>query len=124
MTTFKTLFCGAALSLMTMVPTAAYASHPYGPQDAGRRFSDGSVVKCRKVEVRRSPTDSNRIAGTVAGAVIGGLLGNQVGAGDGKKVATVGGAVAGAAVGRHIEGKRQEAHGTRIVETRCERVYR
>jgi outer membrane lipoprotein SlyB len=31
--------------------------------------------------------------------------------------------VAGGAIGRNVQGKRQESTGDRVVETRCERVY-
>ncbi len=41
--------------------------------------------------------------GVVGGAVVGGLLGNQVGAGNGKNVATAVGAVGGAVAGNQIE---------------------
>lgn len=40
--------------------------------------------------------------GAITGAVVGGLLGNQVGGGDGKKLATVAGAVGGAYAGKNI----------------------
>ena len=56
--------------------------------------------------------------------MIGGLLGNQVGGGNGKKLATVAGAVAGGAAGRQIQGNSQQKNGDRVVERRCERVYR
>lgn len=105
--------------------TAAMAplhAQTYGPQDEGKRFSDGSRVVCKNVEVQRNSKDPNRIGGTVAGAVIGGVVGNQIGGGTGKKLATVGGAVAGGAVGRHVQGKSQENKGDRVVEKRCERV--
>jgi outer membrane lipoprotein SlyB len=102
---------------------SAMAQH-YGPEDEGRRFNDGSKVQCRNVEVQRNSKDPNRIAGTAAGAVIGGVLGNQIGGGNGRKIATVGGAVAGGAAGRALQGNRQEAKGDRVVEQRCERVYR
>lgn len=110
-----------ALALGAAAPVHAQT---YGPKDEGRRFDDGSRVKCKKVEVQRNSRDPNRIGGTVAGAVIGGLVGNQIGGGSGKKLATVGGAVAGGAIGRNVQGKRQESTGDRVVETRCERVYR
>jgi uncharacterized protein YcfJ len=44
----------------------------------------------------------NTTGGAVTGAVVGGLIGNQVGGGDGKKLATVAGAVGGAYVGKEI----------------------
>lgn len=112
------------LSLGLMSVMSAAAAQTYGPQDEGRRFSDGSKVECRNVEVQKNSRDPNRVAGTAIGAVVGGLLGNQVGSGNGKKVATVGGAVAGGAIGRKVQGNSQETKGDRIVERRCERVYR
>jgi uncharacterized protein YcfJ len=116
------LFCATVLVLSIGANAPAHAQ-TYGPQDEGKRFSDGSTVKCRKVEVQRNSSDPNRVGGTVAGAVIGGLIGNQVGGGSGKKLATVGGAVAGGAIGRNVQGKRQENNGNRVVETHCERVW-
>ncbi|QHG88219.1 glycine zipper 2TM domain-containing protein [Xanthomonas cucurbitae] len=93
----------------------------YTEADEGRKFSDGTRVRCRNVEVQQNSTDPNRIGGTLAGAAIGGLLGNQVGGGNGKKLATVAGAVAGGAAGRTIQGNRQQANGNRRVERVCER---
>ena len=107
-----------------MAMAQAQSSRHYGPEDEGRRFSDGSRVVCEKVEVQRSSSDPNRVAGTAVGAVIGGLVGNQIGDGKGRKLATVGGAVAGGAIGRKVQGDRQEARGDRVIETRCERVWR
>ena len=121
MNSIRTLACIGALTVLGS--TAAYAQS-YGPQDEGRRFNDGSRVVCQDVEVRRSASDPNRVGGTAAGAVIGGLVGNQIGSGSGRKIATVGGAVAGGAIGRNVQGNSQEARGDRVVETRCERVYR
>lgn len=91
----------------------------YHPRDEGRTFADGTRVICDDVEVARSSSDPNRIAGTATGAVIGGLVGNQIGDGDGRKLATAAGAVAGGAIGRNVQGNRQEARGERVVERRC-----
>lgn len=113
----------AAIALAASGSVFAQAT-VYGPQDEGRRFSDGSRVVCTEVEVRQAATDPNRIGGTAAGAVIGGLVGRQVGGGTGRDIATVGGAVAGGVIGRNVQGNRQEARGDRIVEQRCERVWR
>jgi len=122
MRSITTLFHAIVIALALGAAAPVHAQ-TYGPEDEGRRFDDGSRVKCKKVEVQRNSRDPNRIGGTVAGAVIGGLVGNQVGGGKGKKLATVGGAVAGGAIGRNVQGKRQESTGDRVVETRCERVY-
>ena len=60
---------------------------------------------CRDVEVvhQKQARDERRIAGTATGAVLGGLIGNQVGGGNGKKLATVVGAVAGGTSHGHRE---------------------
>jgi uncharacterized protein YcfJ len=101
----------------------AYAPPPraetYHPRDEGRTFADGTRVICDDVEVARSTSDPNRIAGTATGAVIGGLVGNQIGDGNGRKLATAAGAVAGGAIGRNVQGNQQEARGERVVERRC-----
>lgn len=114
---------GIALAVLAVAATPLAHAQTYGPEDDGRRFSDGSRVVCRNVEVRKAEGDPNRIAGTAAGAVIGGVLGHQVGGGRGRDLATVGGAIAGGAVGRKIQGDRQANRGDRVVEQRCERVY-
>ncbi|MEP6907060.1 MAG: glycine zipper 2TM domain-containing protein [Pseudoxanthomonas sp.] len=114
----------AMLCIGTLLFSVSALAQPYGPRDEGRRFNDGSKVVCKNVEVQRNSKDSNRILGTATGAVVGGLLGNQVGKGNGKKAATVGGAVAGGLIGRKVQGDSQQKKGDRVVERRCERVYR
>jgi outer membrane lipoprotein SlyB len=123
MKTFHSTTLMAALAVAASGSVYAQAT-VYGPEDEGRRFSDGSRVVCSDVEVRRADSDPNRIGGTAAGAVIGGLVGRQVGGGSGRDIATVGGAVAGGVIGRNVQGNQQEARGDRIVERRCERVWR
>ncbi|MFC6840852.1 glycine zipper 2TM domain-containing protein [Xanthomonas theicola] len=121
MNNLKSALCLTVLAVATAAAPLAQAQRHYGPEDAGRRFNDGTRVHCKKVAVQKNNTDPNRIGGTVAGAAIGGLLGNQVGKGDGKKLATIGGAVAGGATGRYIQGQRQQSNGNRVVETVCKR---
>lgn len=112
------------VGVLAVAGVQAQNHRAYGPQDEGRRFSDGSRVVCREVEVANDARDRNRIAGTAAGAVVGGLLGNQVGKGKGRKLAAVGGAVAGGMIGRGIQGRHQQKNGQRVMQTHCERVYR
>ena len=50
------------------------------------------------------PSQPN-VAGAIIGGVLGGVLGHQIGGGTGKTVATVGGAIAGTAVGANIAKK-------------------
>lgn len=79
---------------------------------------------CQDVAVQyQAPTrDPNRIAGTTIGAVVGGVLGNQVGGGDGRKLATVGGAVGGAFAGRAIQGRQQANNVEVVTERECRTV--
>ena len=79
---------------------------------------------CQDVTVQyQAPTrDPNRIAGTTIGAVVGGALGNQVGGGDGRKLATVGGAVGGAFAGRAIQGRQQANNIETVTEQQCRTV--
>lgn len=116
MKTVRLMMCVGLLG----VATTAMAQ-TYGPEDEGRRFNDGTRVVCKNVEVQKNSKDPNRIAGTATGAVIGGLIGNQIGGGNGKKLATVGGAVAGGAAGRTIQGNHQIDNGDRVVEKQCVR---
>ncbi|WP_115512595.1 glycine zipper 2TM domain-containing protein [Xanthomonas arboricola] len=111
----------ALMATSTFAQAQNYSQHRYTTADEGRRFNDGTRVRCKNVEVQKNSTDPNRIGGTLAGAAIGGLLGNQVGGGNGKKLATVAGAVAGGAAGRTIQGNLQQANGNRQVERVCER---
>lgn len=55
-------------------------------------------------ETRRGDTSG---VGAVGGAVVGGLLGNMVGGGNGRKLATVAGAVGGGYAGNEIEKNRK-----------------
>jgi uncharacterized protein YcfJ len=67
--------------------------------------------------------DEKRIAGAAIGAVIGGVLGNQVGSGDGKKLATAAGAVAGGYGGSKVQKRMQAGNTETVVQERCGTVY-
>lgn len=59
---------------------------------------------CEDVVVQeRLPERDGNVGGTVVGALIGGLVGNQVGDGNGRKLATVAGAVGGGFAGREVD---------------------
>lgn len=79
---------------------------------------------CKDVTVvhKAEPKDKHQIAGTAIGAVVGGAVGNQVGGGDGKKLATVAGAVAGGYAGKKIEEHQQNQNMVESTERRCETV--
>ncbi len=57
----------------------------------------GKIKQIETVSGHRSST-----GGLVAGALVGGVVGHQVGGGDGKKLATVAGALGGAYAGKKI----------------------
>jgi uncharacterized protein YcfJ len=73
------------------------------------------------VEKRREECFGDK-DGMVVGAVVGGLLGNQVGGGDGKKLATVAGAVGGAFAGREIDRRHTGGQKYTEVEQQCRTV--
>jgi len=60
------------------------------------------------------------VPGAVVGALIGGVLGHQVGSGRGNDVATVGGAVAGGAIGANVNRGGQSRYSPDV--QRCETV--
>lgn len=80
---------------------------------------------CENVTVqhRQPAADQNQLAGTAVGALVGGLLGNQIGAGNGRTLATVAGAAGGGYAGNRIEKNMQDSNVTTSVEQRCHVVY-
>ncbi len=83
----------------------------------------GTREVCEDVAVeRRQPERFGNKDGAVIGALAGALVGSQIGGGDGKKLATVAGAVGGGFAGREID--RRHVGGQRYtdVERRCSTV--
>lgn len=68
-------------------------------------YECGRVEAVNAVQTQAAPSG----LGMIAGGVVGGLLGNQVGGGNGKKVATVAGAVGGGYAGHEIERRTRTA---------------
>jgi uncharacterized protein YcfJ len=64
------------------------------------------VCTTQAVQVRQPERFGNK-DGAVVGAIVGSLIGNQVGGGDGRKLATVAGAVGGGYAGRNIDRRHQ-----------------
>lgn len=81
---------------------------------------------CKQVQIthRKPVKDENRIAGTLIGGLVGGALGNQVGGGNGKKIATVAGAVGGGYAGNQIQKNMQQKDSYTTSEQRCKTVTR
>ena len=90
-----------ALFLAGCVSSQSGQVYQRGHAQQAQRTEMGTVehVKFVKVEGTKSG------AGAIGGAVVGGILGNQVGGGSGKKLATLGGALAGGAGGAAAEEK-------------------
>lgn len=123
----KTITITAAGLLLAGVAFAAYKTGNFGPQYANvtsvmpikekqkvyadviavnaiTQATSGTKQVCNNqtVERRKQERYGNK-DGAILGVVVGGLVGNQVGGGDGKKLATVAGAVGGGFAGREID---------------------
>jgi uncharacterized protein YcfJ len=109
------------------LPMPAYDSRRRG----GERLFEANVTSARAVlatsgqrcwvereQVPQAQSNTN-VPAALAGALIGGILGHQVGGGSGKDIATVGGVIAGAALGANMG--RDNPAATQDVQ-RCENV--
>ncbi|MDZ4047440.1 MAG: glycine zipper 2TM domain-containing protein [Pseudoxanthomonas sp.] len=85
------------------------------------RTGSRQVCEDVAVEKRRAERFGDK-DGMVIGAVVGGLVGNQVGGGDGKKLATVAGAVGGAFAGREIDRRHVGGQKYTEIEQQCRTV--
>ena len=76
-------------------------SKTYRSTDAQRAMhvSYGTVLTVADVYIEKEQSP----VGTIVGAVVGGVVGSTIGDGDGRKLATAGGALAGAAIGSAAE---------------------
>jgi outer membrane lipoprotein SlyB len=101
-------------------PPAHHASHPAASYNAPVAqapvcHSCGHIVSITPVQQTAKPSG----LGIAGGAVLGGILGNQVGAGNGRTLATVAGAVGGGYAGNEVE-KRMHTTTTYHVHVRME----
>lgn len=69
-------------------------------------------------QIPQQRSSSNNLPGALIGAVIGGILGHQVGGGSGRDLATIGGVIAGGAIGNTVGRDGQPVTPARDVE-RC-----
>ncbi len=123
----KTIVITASGLLLAGVAFAAYKNGNFGPQyadvtsvtpitaqqkmygdviavDAITQATSGSKQVCENQTVQRRQSERyGNKDGAILGVVVGGLVGNQIGGGDGKKLATVAGAVGGGFAGREID---------------------
>jgi len=80
-----------------------------------------SRLSCRDEEVIYvQPQSKPRgYTGTILGAIFGGLIGNQIGSGDGRRIATSVGAIAGAYTGNRIQTKASSDNVFINTDRRC-----
>lgn len=111
-------FAGSALlvigGVVTTVGAVQAQNHPEAAQqfqsaEEGVRGIHGQVQQVRRLSNReQNGTQRGTInLGSIAGAVIGGALGNQVGSGNGQKLATAVGALAGGSFANRVADRQQ-----------------
>lgn len=78
--------------------------------------TQGTVTRVRNITIQND--SDNNIAGAAAaaaaGGVLGGVAGNAIGGGSGRRIATAGGAVAGALTGQAIQRNRSQINGVEL----------
>lgn len=94
-----------AAALMLSAPVLSGCSPQVGGTDyatsgaqGGYDVVYGTVVSVRTVKINNDSTASTAL-GTIGGGVVGGIIGNMFGGGHGKTLTTLGGVLAGAALG-------------------------
>jgi uncharacterized protein YcfJ len=96
---------------LAAAPLPASAA-PAAPAPAPRRVVEHKTVVhhtyAQQPAPAPAPAAQNSPLGMGIGAVVGGLLGNQVGSGNGRKLATIAGAVGGAYAGNEIAKRNQQ----------------
>ena len=68
---------------------------------AAQTVNFGTIIGANPVTVQGGNQPAS-VVGTVAGGLLGGLAGNEIGGGRGQDIATVAGAVGGAAIGNRV----------------------
>ncbi len=92
-----------------------------GMLSCGLALADSCKLDCGRVTAIDTQHREGQASGVgaVAGGVVGGLLGNQVGGGNGKTLATVGGLAGGAYVGHQME-KKSKAETVYVVSVKLD----
>lgn len=90
--------------LFTGCETTSQAGMVYSRSEAQTPLTVhyGTVIQVAQVQIAAEETGT----GAAIGAIVGGIIGSTIGGGDGKKLATTGGVIAGAAAGSAIEQNR------------------
>jgi len=93
---------GATTSVSPEAVKTTATTAPKAPQPVAQRGEAGVITAVVPLRTTEKPSG----AGALIGGVVGAAVGNQIGGGNGRKVATVVGAVGGAAAGHRIEKDR------------------
>lgn len=108
------LALSAAVVLAGCANSDSYSGDVYSANQAKtvQTVSYGTITATRAVRIQGGDEDS--LLGTVAGGVLGGVLGSAIGGGSGQDIATVAGAIGGAAVGMAAEDSLNQVDGVEI----------
>jgi outer membrane lipoprotein SlyB len=102
---------GAAAILSACAPTYSGDVYRRGETMRPQTVELGVVESTRLVRIEGPDTG----VGTVGGAVAGGALGNMAGGGSGRIAATIGGAILGGIVGNAAEREANKANGVEVM---------
>lgn len=127
----KSMIVGSVLGAIAVAGASTWAMLDRGPKFA-EVLSVETVTEtintprqeCQDVVVthQKPVEDKHQVTGTLLGAVVGGVLGKQVGGGNGKKLATAAGAVAGGYAGKKVQENMQAKDTYTTTEQRCKTV--
>jgi len=92
-------------------PSASSAVYTHAQAQREQIVRLGTVESVRPVVIQQDKTTG---AGVLAGGALGGVLGNAVGAGSGRAITTVGGAILGSIAGDAIENRVTRTNGLEI----------
>jgi outer membrane lipoprotein SlyB len=104
---------GATLVVVSgcSTPSASSSVYTYSQAQAEQIVRNGTVLNLRPITIEQSSTSG---AGMLAGGALGGVAGSAVGAGTGRDLAIVGGAILGALAGNQIEKEAGKTNGVEI----------
>ena len=118
--TGKAMFLKFIFVFVSCVFIVSCSGHPVGSADNVNRtltgqpmaVTQGTVTSVRNITIHNA--SDNNIVGAAAGGVLGGVAGNAIGGGSGRRIATAGGAVAGALTGQAIQRNRAQINGVEL----------
>ena len=100
----KVTFAAIAVAGVTACtsPTTSGTIYTHGQTMTASHVQHGTITSVRNVEVRATNGNDDAVAGALLGGVVGALAGDQFGKGNGNKIMTGVGAIAGASIGSNM----------------------